>query len=113
LRAGDYWKEGVVKKVTKALVILEDGTRISKKTHRDQHGWTWYPPTPTVLRKVKEFEVRASSKRFEVAIARAQAAVVELQEVASKATGSELRQLASLVEQLTGQLESLVSKESV
>lgn len=91
------WNEGTIERVTRTSIILTDGTRISKKTHRDQHGWCWLPPSPS---RAKEYETyqRELNTSYVEAKAELTAALAKVQELGGRATALQLRVLATQLE---------------
>lgn len=85
------WHEVTVERVTQTLVILTDGTRISKKT-RWVNSRVWFPPTPDVVELYEAQQMRAAAQtRYLVALEKLQAA-------ARKATPTQLRHLVTQME---------------
>jgi hypothetical protein len=88
---GQGFRGCAVKKVTKALVILQDGTRISKRTHRDQDGNLWHPPSTRMVEESKEWH--EAQKVF-------LAALCKLREVGEIATIGQLHSMTAQLEKI-------------
>jgi hypothetical protein len=90
-QAGRSWHEATVERVTKTMVILANGVRIPKKT-RWADGHIWFPPTPEMVSLYEAQEIQAAAQTVYVA------ALERLQAVARKVTPTQLRQLATQME---------------
>lgn len=87
-RCGGRLQEVTVERVTKTLVILTNGTRITKETLISQGGEKYEPSTPEVVEAFEAQELKVAAQALYLAALR------KLETAAQKATPSQLRYLA-------------------
>jgi len=90
-RSMSGWNEGVVERVTKTVVIMTTGERISKASHMSGSGQTWFPPTPDIVETYEAEQLKAAAKTLWMM------ALGNLQLAAQRATPAQLRELAAQV----------------
>jgi hypothetical protein len=88
---GREWREVTVERVTKTVVILTGGIRISKRS-RWAEDKTWFPPTPEMVELYEAQQMQAAAQTLY------QAALEKLQAAARKATPTQLRHLVTQME---------------
>ena len=60
-RSVSGWHERAVERVTKTMVIMTTGERISKTSRRSGGGQTWFPPTSDMVEIYEAEELKSAA----------------------------------------------------